>query len=299
MTVGNYIRKGKDTIRIRELPVGAKNCKSFTGYKEFLNLIVDENTQRNKAAKKEAAERDDDDDEKDDISVLVDLIDSYEVVKETDTDFVVDLKFKPGKLDQEIAANTDFKFEKQLKLAFTFATTNIHAYDAQGLIHKYETPESIIDAFSAVRLDFYARRKTQLLSDYAVKHGKASARYRFVTAIMDGTLDIYRKSRTVVESMLQAADYPRYSGSACVGEEDQETQGGFKYLLSMQISSFTEETLVQLKKEIDELQAKIDGLTSKTIDALWLEELDVVQKEYRKSVDNWLTDNTITIYASS
>ena len=40
-------------------------------------------------------------------------------------------------------------------------------------------------------------------------------------------------------------------------------------------------------------QSSIDGF----IDALWLEELDVVQKEYRKSVDNWLTDNTITIYA--
>ena len=298
ITVGNYIRKGKDTIRIQELPVGAKNCKSFTGYKEFLNLIVDENTQRNKAAKREAAERDDgDEDEKDDISALVDLVDSYDVVKETDTDFVVDLKFKPGKLDQELGGNADYKFEKGLKLAFTFATTNVHAYDAAGIIRKYETPESIITAFSTVRLDAYAKRKAYLLADYAVKHGKASARYTFVTAIMDGTLDIYRKSRTVVEDMLVAGGYPRF-GAATEADETEiaGTTGSYKYLLSMQISSFTEETLLQLKREIDDLQAKINGLSEKTAEALWLDELGVVQKEYSKTVENWLVDNTITLY---
>jgi DNA topoisomerase-2 len=295
LTVGNYIRKGKDTIRIRELPVGAKNCKSFTAYKEFLNMIVDENTQRTKAAKKEATaaavagEEREDDDEKDDITALVNLIDSYDVQKETDTDFIVDLKFKPGKLDEELGSNADYKFEKQLKLAFTFATSNIHAYDEKGIIQKYETPESIITAFSRVRLEYYQRRKDYLLNKYAGQLTKASSRFRFVTEIMDGTLDIYRKSRAVIEGLLEAGGYAKISA-------DDSGAISYQYLLSMQISSFTEETLEVLKKKIDELDGTIRDLTGKTLNQLWLEELSKIEKEYVKMVETWLVENAIAIY---
>ena len=298
ITVGNYIRKGKDTIRIRELPVGAKNCKSFTGYKEFLNLIVDENAQRTKVAKRAAAAAEDEEETvAEDLNVLVDLLDSYEVVKETDTDFIVDLKFKPGKLDQELQANVDYKFEKQLKLAFTFCTSNIHAYDEKGIIQKYETPEGVIDAFIPVRLHYYTKRRTHLLESKTKALGKASAKYRFISAIMDGSLDIYRKSKSVVHALLLAGNYPAFPDKAADDEDEPAAaMGDYNYLLKMQISSFTEETLIRLQKEITELEMSMAELTAKTPKDLWLEELSLLQKEYVKMVDQWITDNTITRY---
>jgi DNA topoisomerase-2 len=304
ITVGDYIRKGTDTIRIRELPVGAKNCKSFTAYKEFLGQIIDENNQRAKQAKKDqaaaAAVEDDQGDDEDDLSVLVDLIDSYNVVKETDTDFIVDIKFKPGKLEQELANNIDYKFEKQMKLAFLFSTSNIHAYDDKGIIQKYDSPEEIITEFSKVRLDFYAKRKGHLLADYQLRHGKASARFKFVTSIIDGSLDIYRKSRAVVEDLLATQGYPRFGGSTSSEEVDENNTGGsYQYLMSMQISSFTEETLKDLQKQIEDLTACITVLTNKMPEDLWLDELKMIQAEYKTMLENWLKDNTITMYVKN
>ena len=276
--------------------------KSFTAYKEFLGHIVDENNQRTKQAKKDQAAAVDqgDDEAEDDLSVLVDLIDSYNVVKETDTDFIVDIKFKPGKLEQELANNIDYKFEKQMKLAFLFSTSNIHAYDDKGIIQKYDSPEEIITEFSKVRLDFYAKRKGHLLADYQLRHGKASARFKFVTSIIDGSLDIYRKSRAVVEDLLATQGYPRFGGSTSSEEADENNTGGsYQYLLSMQISSFTEETLKDLQKQIEDLTACITVLTNKLPEDLWLDELKMIQAEYKTMLENWLKDNTITMYVKN
>ena len=67
----------------------------------------------------------------------------------------------------------------------------------------------------------------------------------------------------------------------------------------MQISSFTEETLKELQKQIDDLTACITVLTGKMPEDLWLDELKMIQAEYKTMLENWLKDNTITMYVKN
>jgi DNA topoisomerase-2 len=305
ITVGDWIKLDDSTIRIRELPVGSKNCLSFTAYKEFLSQIVEaaaaEQKEMKRAAKKaaEAGEADLESlpDNEESVNALSRIVQSFSIIKETDTDFVVDIRFKPGVLEDELKNNKDYRFEKMLKLAFIFMASNMHAYDETGIIRRYDSPTEIIRTFVRVREEYYERRRASQLKDYTIKLGQASARYRFVTEIIDGKLDIYRKSKAVITAMLEAADYPKNS-SFGGGSEDEDASESreYAYLLSMQVSSFTEETLEELRKKQEDLRDKIANLESSTGKDIWLAELAVFEREYTDDLTAWVNDNTLTVY---
>jgi DNA topoisomerase-2 len=309
LTVGDYVRTGPDTIRIRELPVGAKNCKSFTAYMAFLNTLLDEETAKLhgivpavKKAKKddEAAAADDSDDEGSAVFHEA-VVQDYAKIKETDTDCIIDVTFKPGVLERELAENVDHAFEKRLGLAYQFATTNMHLYDSEGRIQKYGSAEEIIESYCRVRLPAYAKRRDLLIERYTIDLAKCSAKYRFVVDIMDERIDIRRRSKLEVASILAGAEppYPRFSGEKSESDEE-EVEGaagaeGYEYLLRMPIHSFTRETLERLKAQMDRTQELLDAITAKSEKDLWLEELETVEREYMTEVDNWIKDNNITI----
>lgn len=308
ITVGDWIKLDDSTIRVRELPVGSKNCLSFTAYKEFMAQIIEaaaaEQKEIKRAAKKAAdageADLESLPDNEESVNALSKIILSYSVIKETDTDFVVDIRFKQGILEDELKSNKDYRFEKMLKLAFCFTASNMHAYDETGIIRRYDSPADIICTFVRVREDYYERRRNAQLKDYTIKLGQASARYRFVTEIIEDKLDIYRKSRAVITAMLEAAGYPKNSsfGTADTEDDGEETSNKeYNYLLSMQVSSFTEETLEELRKRREDLQEKIVNLESSTGKDIWLAELDTFEREYVDDLQAWVKDNTITVYS--
>lgn len=66
--------------------------------------------------------------------------------------------FLPGKL-AEIEA--DGGIEKTMKLATKLSTSNMHLFDAESRIQKYETPEQILQTFFEMRREFYHKRKVR------------------------------------------------------------------------------------------------------------------------------------------
>jgi DNA topoisomerase-2 len=314
LTVGDYVRTGPDTIRVRELPVGAKNCKSFTAYIAFLNTLLDEETAKlhgiaPAAASKRGAKRDGEDagaaaaDDSDDEGSAVfreAVVQDYQKVKDTDTDCIIDITFKPGVLERELANNEDYRFEKRLCLAYQFATSNMHLYDESGRIQKYGSPQEIIESFCKVRLPFYAKRRGLLIDRYMVDLAKCSAKYRFVVDIMEERVDIRRKSKADVAMILSTAEppYPRFTSETAETTENEESTGsidGYDYLLRMPIHSFTRETLERLKAQMDKTQGLLEEITGKTEQDLWQDELTIIEREYTGELDSWIKDNDITI----
>jgi DNA topoisomerase-2 len=54
--------------------------------------------------------------------------------------------------------------EKFFKLTTTINTSNMIAFDPNGKIHKYESPEEILEEFYPLRLQYYQKRKVCLVS---------------------------------------------------------------------------------------------------------------------------------------
>jgi DNA topoisomerase-2 len=289
ITVGSYHRLGPNKIRVTELPVGAKNCKSFKAYVDFLNGLLDDDVAKKHGIKKKKKT---DDDTSKSSTFKGSVIHDYEIVKQTDTDFVIDIEFNPGVLDKELENNEKYQFEKKIKIAFTFSRNNMHLYIDDGTIKKFDDPRDIITEFCCVRLNLYTQRKERLLAKHDLDIGKANSKYRFIVAVMDDELIISRKKRTVVEKMLEEAEppYPKYTNKI----DDAEEKAGYQYLLGMQISSFTEEMLEKLKKAVEAAQAQKDKLEGMTEIDIWEEDLDALMKEYEEDTKDWYERNEMT-----
>lgn len=299
ITVGNWVKMGKNRIRINELPVGNKNCKSFVDYKEFIFGLLE----GKKGDKK-----------KDDTKSVrsgfggESVLDDVEIYAETDTKLGVDLFFKEGVLDRELASTNNsrdestngYKFEKKIKVATAFSTTNMHLYH-NGVIKKYESPEEIIDDFYDIRLDFYDKRKQYMLNELNHKLALNSAKYRFMVEIMEDKINIYKKKKDQIIQILDgtaaevAADpaYPKFRSKA-TDEEGKET---YEYLLSMRVDSFSYEKLEKLKRDIEHLENTIKELQAKTLRNMWLADLDQFLKVYNEETEKWLKKNMIDVIA--
>ncbi len=333
LTVGKWTRVNDNTIRVTELPVGTNLCKSYKGYVEFLNTLLDQDSTKKHipdskggkgsgsgssakvtVAKKPAAAGVAGEDEEDAGAAGADADDKsvmgtafkeavladYEIIKATDTELLIDLIFKPEVLTRELANNEDFHFEKKIKLAFTFTTNNMHLYDVDGIIKKYSDPRDVLAEFCNVRRGYYTKRKALLLDQNRNEYMKVSSQYRFITEIMNDTLVIHRKPKKEVEELLVKAEppYPKYSKIASVSaaevSEDDETAANYNYLLNLPIMSFTQEKLDRLKAEADKYQEICTVLEGQSELDLWNDDINAFSKEYEADTEAWNTRNSLS-----
>ena len=70
------------------------------------------------------------------------------------------------------------------------------------------------------------------------------------------------------------------------GYDQEPGQGGWDYLLRMQVRTFTADKVKQLNKDIEGIHAKLDILHSTEPGDIWLRELEEFERHY----DKWTKD---------
>jgi DNA topoisomerase-2 len=139
---GRYEKIAPDKIRVTELPVGFWT----ENFKELLEELIEPGV--NKEGKK-----------------IVPLVKDYDdMSRDTTVDFTITLQ--KGKVEELEATQTDNgcnALEKLFKLYTTTSTTNMHLFDAEDKLKKYETVEEIIDDYFVTRLQLYVKRKEHLI----------------------------------------------------------------------------------------------------------------------------------------
>ena len=245
---GVYEKIADDKVRITELPVGTWTMP----YTSFLESLVDGVTDKN--GKKS--------------SPL--LRDFTSISTEVTVDFTV--VFPRGKLAQlegEIDANNCNGVEKLLKLSTTVSTTNMHMFNSECKLHKYASPEEIIDDFYGVRIGIYHKRKAYLIAEMEKKLVRLSNRAKYIQETLAGTVDLRRKKSDQVTELLTEKQYATIDGD-------------FKYLIKMPMDSVTEENVTNIMKEKDTTETELDTLKKTTVEKMWLGELNTLEKEYTK-----------------
>ncbi len=89
-----------------------------------------------------------------------------------------------------------------------------------------------------------------------------SNRHRFAQLIVEGKLDLFRKSKLQIEASLVDLKFDAHS-----------EKGGFSYLLSTSIIDFTPEKLADLKKKLELKTAELSQLETMTARMLWRQDL--------------------------
>lgn len=180
------------------------------------------------------------------------LIKSYSQSNKSDIDFIVE--FDAYNMDENEAFKA-FQLSKTIKLS------NMVLFDKNNKLKKFDTIEDIIDEWFDIRLNAYNKRKELILKELNHVLLIYSNKYRFIKEIIDDTLIIYKKDSKEINKELEKRNYTKIDSS-------------YNYLLNMKISSFTNEKYEELKNEYDDLQIHIKEYENKSIETIWIEELD-------------------------
>jgi DNA topoisomerase-2 len=245
---GVYEKIGIDKIRVTELPVGYWT----EDFKELLENLIEPG--QDKEGKK-----------------ITPIVKDYDdMSKDTNVDFTI--TFAKGKLEDLEGNKGDHGcngIEKLLKLYTTNSITNMHLFDADDKLQKYEKISDIIDAYYEVRLKLYQTRKDYMITAIERELILLSNKAKYIKENLDGTIDLRKKKKEQVLEMLQKKGYD-------IIDEDNE----YKYLTKMPMDSVTEENVEKLLNDKGNKETELEIIKNTTINQMWNSELDNLLEQY-------------------
>jgi DNA topoisomerase-2 len=142
-------------------------------------------------------------------------------------------------------------------------------WNIDNKIIKYDSVKDIIDEFCNIRLKYYQLRKDYLLNKYEHELLISNNKYRFILAIIDETIVIFKKKEDEINSIL-------------IKEKFDKINDNFDYLTNMQIRTFSKEKLDDLKKDIEKFKFLIKELKNKSLENLWIDDINDFENIYYK-----------------
>ena len=243
---GNYEINDNHLI-ITELPIG----EWTTNYKEFLERQLEtESTKKNKSN--------------------VNLLNYTD--NNTDKKVYFDLEFTKGFLQKE----SEESLMKSYHLTKSIKTSNIHLYNKNGTIKKYENIDEIIDEFYTFRLESYVERKKFIQDKMESELELLSYKVKFILAVIEKDIKINNKTKDKIEEKLVALEFPKML-NGIINES-----GNYNYLLGMNLWSLTYEKVEELKKQEEEKQTQLEILKNKKAEDIWKDELEELLNKYEE-----------------
>jgi len=277
---GKYLIKGvyevlsDKQVRVTELPIGVWT----DDYKKYIEDLIDVKPTSAATAASAAASAAEGGDKPKGKKKSKDVV---QVKDYTDmsTDTVVDITitFAPGVIPALLKEPTDHgcnALEKLLKLYTTRTTTNMHVFDEEEKLVKFDKVEELIALYMKVRNAYYVKRKAHqviaLEKDACILSNKA----RFITELLEDTLDLRKKKTVEVSAILKARKYDTI-------EEDAD----YKYLVRLPMDSVTEENIAKIMAERDRKNGELAALKATSETQIWLNELATLRTEYVKLIE--------------
>jgi DNA topoisomerase-2 len=209
------------------------------------------------------------------------------------------------------------KFEQLFKMSSSknLSINNIHLFNKNGAIQKYDNTTEIIKEWSKTRILKYIERKAYQIKILEKDFLLLSAKIRFIIDVISGNIQIMNKKLTDIAKRLIELKYPRINTDTAANivvagnidndasddvsdaSDGSDSSDGnkdikdFNYLLKMPISQLTYDRKIILEKEVDALNTNLKNLRDSRIEDLWMSDLvelenaweehrDIVLKEY-------------------
>jgi DNA topoisomerase-2 len=261
-------------VRITELPIGTWT----DDYKKYIEDLIDVKTTAAEAASEA-------DKKKKTKKATTQQVKDY-IDMSTDTTVDITVTFAAGVLAglQTEAAEHEgcTALEKLLKLYTTRSTTNMHVFDEKEKLVKCNKVEELIERYMAVRMAYYIQRKAYQLVALEKESSILSNKARFITELLEDTLDLRKKKTAEVSAILKARNYT-------VVDDDTD----YKYLVRLPMDSVTAENIEKIMQERDRKNAEVVTLKSTSEPQLWLNELSVLRAAYMKTLTNSENSDTV------
>ena len=217
------------------------------------------------------------------------IIDFLEDHTTTTVSFTVKLKAV------QLARLQQAGLEKAFKLSSSLLLTNMHAFDDKNTILKFDSAESIADAFFPTRLALYHDRKSVLLSKMKYETALLRNKARFIKAVANGEVDLIsgRSTREETANSLRTLGFSSSTDLEFIRKNNSmslnlptdlilrdnnpsvtQDHSDFDYLLRMPLSSLNVERIDGLHLEADKTEQALKDVERMTPEDLWMSDLE-------------------------
>jgi len=187
------------------------------------------------------------------------IITSYDDNSSDKIEYV--LKFHRAILKEYVSKN---RLDALLKLN-TQETENLTTIDETGKLRIFDKVEDIVKYFVQIRLGWYEKRKSYMISRLEKEAMVLSNKARFIKDIIDGKLKVNNVPKKNIVLYLQKASY-------------DEVDGSYNYLLNMPIYSLTKERFDELIKQVEEKKAELEIIKKTESKDMYLTDLETLKK---------------------
>jgi len=189
------------------------------------------------------------------------MLDAFCEKKEIVKDYVdkstdMDIYFEITLID---ALSLD-KLEKTFGLVEKIKTSNMHVFDVNGHIKKYNTPNEILIEYAHKRIALYKQRKVHMLKELNGRLPYHRNVVEFIRLHCDDEIDLRRKSDKECDTILEDAGLERIDES-------------FDYLLKLPMRTLTKENIDKHQKQLEELNQRIADIEKTAPHTMWLNDL--------------------------
>lgn len=177
--------------------------------------------------------------------------------------------------------------DKYLHMTQNMSVTNLHLFNSQNKITKYDYIEDIMYDFYDYRLSVYEVRKEFFLKKLQNDLDIYRYKVKFIEEYLNGTLLIAKQKVTQVIKQLEDKKYPRLANDHRASDDAKS----YRYLTDMTILTLTEDKISELKNKMKECQMKYDEYLNTPIKDIWNRELDEFLVAYDKWYATWESEN--------
>jgi len=153
-------------------------------------------------------------------------------------------------------------------LAYKLKLTNMHAFNSENIIHKYDSLFEILEEFCLMRQKLYVKRREFMLESLKSKLPYHENVVRFITQqCFDMPIpDLKRRTPEECDNLLEQQKFVKING--------------YDYLLDLPIKSLTSVHARKHHDELESLKKKISDLEKKSPEQLWIDDLETFSSKY-------------------
>jgi len=252
---GVYQIMSNDKLKITELPIGTWT----QDYKEFLESLIINN--KEKKTKTKSYEN---------------MIKDYNDMS-TDLNIEFIINFNNGCLNLLLQDNNnDYGLnglEKYLKLYTTQTTTNMHLFNEQEQLRKYNNVYDIVNEYYSIRYRYYNKRKLYLIDLLSKELDTLSNKAKYIEYILDDKIDLRKKNKEQINTILENMSFDKDNGN-------------FNYLIKLPMDSVIQENVEKIMKEHSNKLKELDEIKKTSIENMWLKELNNLKIAYNGVYNN-------------
>ena len=256
ITRGKYVLINDSTIQITELPIGSWTEK----YIEFLDKI---SVERGKETAKNFVRTFKDD--------------------STETQVNITIKMNPLNIDKwrnKFGKDGVSELENRLKLTSALGITNMHLFNENGKIQKFDSINEIINQWFSFRGEIYVKRRDYMLKKLQKDLDIIKYKVAFIEEIINDTIQIKNVKKQLIMTQLAEHNYPKI-------KIRDDSSASYDYLMSMDLYKLTEEEIEELKKRREIKQSEFETLNNTSATDLWEHDIDNFIKLYNKDLEEY------------